>query len=93
MLERDARKPGEDQHLEGVQSGDQRWVHDHSLGGQPLDIRRYDGRVGLRQGGRGPATELNLAQHQLAEIEAERKRLPEAEVDEDEAVPVRRPGR
>ena len=57
-----------------------------ALGAQPRDVRRHDRVVELGQVVGATLADLDVADEELAEVEADRRAAPEAEVDHDQVV-------
>ena len=57
-----------------------------ALGAQPRDVRRHDRLVELGQVVGATPADLDVADQQLAEVEADRRAAPEAEVDHHQVV-------
>jgi hypothetical protein len=57
-----------------------------ALGAQSLDVGGQAGVFELREGVRGSLAHLDFSEEELAEVEADRRLAPEAEVDEGEPV-------
>ena len=88
QVERHRRQPGHDHQAQCVAAPDLLLGDLAALGPQPGDVRRHDGVVELGQVVGATLADLDVADQELAEVEADRRAAPEAEVDH---APARRP--